>query len=346
MNFNFSDGARLVLRMAREEAIGLQHDYVGTEHILLGLIRERGGAGKIVLERLGLDLDEVRVDVEKSLRRGKATIALGELPYTSRAKKVLELSMTEARELSHVDIGTEHLLLGLLREEKGVAADVLNTFGVSLEIARKAMLGLRAGGLISDSPPSPPVLARPVLRRVGGLRGNTVTFAYAPEDHKPAPRPLVESQSADTRVPAAIFISYRRGDESGYVAGRIYDRLAGEFGEPAVFKDFDSIPLGVDFKQHLEEAVARCSVFLAVISPGWHERLQNERDFVRIEVEAALRRDIPIIPLFVLRATMPEDDRLPPSLHPLLYRNGTEIRPDPDFTNDMRRLVSAIRRLV
>lgn len=150
----------------------------------------------------------------------------------------------------------------------------------------------------------------------------------------------------ESHTEQAIFISYRRGDEAGYVAGRIYDRLVAEFGDSAVFKDFDSIPLGVDFKLHLEEAVAKCSVFLAVISPSWHEKLQHARDFVRIEVEAALRRDIPIIPLFVLRATMPDDEQLPPALHPLIYRNGTEIRPDPDFTNDMRRLVSAIRRLV
>ncbi|HEX7120466.1 MAG TPA: ATP-dependent Clp protease ATP-binding subunit [Longimicrobiales bacterium] len=142
MNYNFTDRVRKVLAMAREEAIRLQHDYVGTEHILLGLIREGEGVAAAVLTNLSVDLEQVQQQVEESVRRGKATIALGELPYTSRAKKVLEFAMAEARELNHSYVGTEHLLLGLLREEKGIAAEVLNQLGVTLEEARRQTLKL------------------------------------------------------------------------------------------------------------------------------------------------------------------------------------------------------------
>ncbi len=136
MNYNFTDRVRKVLAMAREEAIRLKHDYVGTEHILLGLIREGEGVAAAVLMNLNVDLDQIHERVGEKVRPGKATIALGELPYTSRAKKVLEYAMAEARELNHSYVGTEHLLLGLLREEKGIAAQVLNSLGVSLEEAR------------------------------------------------------------------------------------------------------------------------------------------------------------------------------------------------------------------
>ena len=149
MNYNFTDRVRKVLAMAREEAIRLQHDYVGTEHILLGLIREGEGVAAAVLTNLSVDLDQIHERVEESVRKGKATIALGELPYTSRAKKVLEFAMAEARELNHSYVGTEHLLLGLLREEKGIAAQVLNSLGVSLEDARAEtlkVLGSDVGG--------------------------------------------------------------------------------------------------------------------------------------------------------------------------------------------------------
>jgi hypothetical protein len=148
---------------------------------------------------------------------------------------------------------------------------------------------------------------------------------------------------------ARIFLSYRRAD-SADVTGRIYDRLAAHFGEPAIFKDVDSIPPGIDFKEHLEKAVGRCKIFLVVIGDRWLEtagstqsnRLHDPRDFVRIEVEAALNRNIPIIPLLVRGASMPEEEKLPPSLRKLVYRNGISIRPDPDFHRDMDRLIAAI----
>ena len=118
--YNFTERVRKVLQMAREEAQRLHHEYVGTEHILLGLIREGEGVAAAVLQSLNVDLDEIQQKIEESVKKGKAAQASGpDLPYTSRAKKVLELAMSEARELNHSYVGTEHLLLGLLREEKG-----------------------------------------------------------------------------------------------------------------------------------------------------------------------------------------------------------------------------------
>ena len=152
MNYNFTDRVRKVLAMAREEAIRLQHDYVGTEHILLGLIREGEGVAATVLTNLDVDLEQIHERVEESVRKGKATIALGELPYTSRSKKVLEFAMAEARDFNHSYVGTEHLLLGLLREEKGIAAQVLNSLGVTLAEGRGETIKV----LGSDATPSEP----------------------------------------------------------------------------------------------------------------------------------------------------------------------------------------------
>ena len=138
--------------MAREEAIRLQHDYVGTEHLLLGLIREGEGVAAVVLQNLSVDLDQIHERVEEAVREGKATIALGELPYTSRAKKVLEFAMTEARDFSHSYVGTEHLLLGLLREEKGIAAQVLNSLGATLDEARGETIKVLGADVTSSEP--------------------------------------------------------------------------------------------------------------------------------------------------------------------------------------------------
>jgi ATP-dependent Clp protease ATP-binding subunit ClpC len=139
--YNFTERVRKVLAMAREEAARLHHEYVGTEHILLGLIREGEGVAATVLQNLSVELDEIQQKIEDTVKKGKAAQTTGpDLPYTSRAKKVLELAMSEARELSHSYVGTEHLLLGLLREEKGIAAQVLTDAGVNLEAARAETL--------------------------------------------------------------------------------------------------------------------------------------------------------------------------------------------------------------
>ncbi len=159
--YNFTERVRKVLAMAREEAARLHHEYVGTEHILLGLIREGEGVAAAVLQNLSVDLDEIQQKIEETVKKGKAAAATGpDLPYTSRAKKVLELAMGEARDLSHGYVGTEHLLLGLLREEKGIAAQVLTDAGVNLDAAKAETLRLLGtempqGGTPSATPGTP-----------------------------------------------------------------------------------------------------------------------------------------------------------------------------------------------
>jgi ATP-dependent Clp protease ATP-binding subunit ClpC len=159
--YNFTERVRKVLAMAREEAERLRHEYVGTEHILLGLIREGEGVAAAVLQNLSVDLDEIQQKIEDTVKKGKATAATGpDLPYTSRAKKVLELAMAEARDLTHNYVGTEHLLLGLLREEKGIAAQVLTDAGINLDAARAETLRLLGtdmpqGGAAAASPSTP-----------------------------------------------------------------------------------------------------------------------------------------------------------------------------------------------
>ncbi len=163
--YNFTERVRKVLAMAREEAARLHHEYVGTEHILLGLIREGEGVAAAVLQNLSVDLDEIQQKIEETVKKGKAAQTTGpDLPYTSRAKKVLELAMSEARELNHSYVGTEHLLLGLLREETGIAAQVLTDAGVNLDAARSETLRLLGtempqGGSASSTSPSAPQAA-------------------------------------------------------------------------------------------------------------------------------------------------------------------------------------------
>ena len=150
-----------------------------------------------------------------------------------------------------------------------------------------------------------------------------------------------------------ILISYRRED-SADVTGRIYDRLVQQFDREAVFKDVDSIPLGVDFRIYLDEQVAKCDVFLAVIGRGWMKkrgskgksRLDDPGDFVRIEIESALKRHIPVIPVLVGGASIPDVEQLPASIQDLSYRNGTVVRPDPDFHRDMDRLIEYLRQQI
>src|SRR5437667_318774 len=152
--YNFTDRVRKVLQMAREEAARLHHEDVGTEHTLLGLIREGESVASAVLTNLNVDLEEIQQKIEETVKKGKAAAAAGpDLPYTSRAKKVLELAMSEARELNHSYVGTEHLLLGLLREEKGIAAQVLTDAGVNLEQARAETLRLLGSEMPSASAP-------------------------------------------------------------------------------------------------------------------------------------------------------------------------------------------------
>jgi eukaryotic-like serine/threonine-protein kinase len=152
---------------------------------------------------------------------------------------------------------------------------------------------------------------------------------------------------------SGIFISYRRSD-SPDATGRIYDRLVSEFGKALVFKDVDSIPLGQDFRRHLSDIVGECGVVLAIIGPRWTDasnesglrRLEDPDDFVRIELEAALARDIPLVPVLVGHARIPVASELPGSMAMMAFRQSIEVRPDPDFHNDATRLVAAMQAIL
>ncbi len=135
----FSERARRVLSLAQEEAQRLKHNYIGTEHILLGLVREVDGVAARALSNLSIELSKVRSDVEFIIDRGERRASPGEIGLTPRAKKVIELAVDEARRLDHHNIGTEHLLIGIMREEEGVAAGVLENLGASLNTARDAV---------------------------------------------------------------------------------------------------------------------------------------------------------------------------------------------------------------
>ena len=138
----FTDRARKVMALARKEAQRFNHDFIGTEHVLLGLVSEGSGVAANVLTNIEIDSSKIRAEIEKQVRPGPAMVSMGQVPFTPRAKKVLELCQEEANELNHNYIGTEHLLLGLIREEDGVAAQVLKELGVSLEEVRNEVLEL------------------------------------------------------------------------------------------------------------------------------------------------------------------------------------------------------------
>ena len=143
----FTDRARKVMQLANQEAQRFNHEYIGTEHILLGLVKEGSGVAANVLKNLDVDLRKIRLEVEKLVQSGPEMVTMGKLPQTPRAKKVIEYSMEEARNLNHNYVGTEHILLGLLREQEGVAAQVLMNLGLKLEEVREEVLNLLGHGV-------------------------------------------------------------------------------------------------------------------------------------------------------------------------------------------------------
>src|SRR5262245_13550929 len=150
-----------------------------------------------------------------------------------------------------------------------------------------------------------------------------------------------------------IFISYRR-DDSAHAAGRLHDRLEAHFGRDSIFMDVDAIPFGVDFREYLDQGVARCAVLLVVIGEGWldarhaqgQRRLDDPADFVAIEIRSALARKIPVIPVLVGRATMPKEADLPEGLKLLAWRNAAEARPGRDFHDQVGRLIRGIEYIL
>ena len=147
----FTDRARKVMQLANQEAQRFNHEYIGTEHILLGLVKEGSGVAANVLKNLEVDLRKIRLEVEKIVQSGPDMVTMGKLPQTPRAKKVIEYAMEEARNLNHNYVGTEHLLLGLLREQEGVAAQVLMNLGLKLEDVRDEVLTLLGGTSLEGS---------------------------------------------------------------------------------------------------------------------------------------------------------------------------------------------------
>lgn len=180
---------------------------------------------------------------------------------------------------------------------------------------------------------------------VFNLLVSRVSSPLAPRSAK-APADLNWSVSDQAKA----FISYRR-DDSLETTGRIYDRLSREYGERKVFRDLDSMPFGIDFRDYIDKRLADCNICFVVIGPNFlsvtdssgNRRIDDPRDHVRIEIETALKRNIRVVPLIVGGAPIPREADLPPSLASLAYRAGTNIRPDPDFHRDIDRLMSGLR---
>lgn len=148
---------------------------------------------------------------------------------------------------------------------------------------------------------------------------------------------------------AKIFICYRRED-SAYPAQQIYGDLTAHFGYESVIFDIDTIPFGIDFREYLNNEVSKCDILLAVIGDKWieilNQRLDEPNDFVRIEIHAALERDIPVVPILVGKASMPLEKNLPPELTKLAYRNAAEVRAGPDLQTHLKRLISGLDRTI
>ena len=195
------------------------------------------------------------------------------------------------------------------------------------------------------------LLAAVIARRHAARRDASPIERRARPRHRDEDESPFRPSATETARPKSLtlFLSYRRSDSQD-VSGRIYDRLIDHFGANHVFKDVDSIPLGVDFRKFVGDKVARCDALLAVIGPQWLEtrneaggrRLDDARDLVRAEVAAALARDIPVVPVLVGSAAMPDEAVLPEELRELAYRNAIPVRPDPDFHKDVSRLIEGL----
>ncbi len=168
----FTDRSRRVVVLAQEEARMLNHDYVGTEHILLGLIREDGGVAAQALESLGISEEAARQQVEEIVGRGQQDPPRGHVPFTRRAKKTLQLSLREAIALGHAYIGTEHILLGLVREDDGVAVRVLNGLGVDPNRVRQQVIQLVSARRIQQEPETGRAAGRGKRKQLSELRGH------------------------------------------------------------------------------------------------------------------------------------------------------------------------------
>lgn len=142
----FTDRARKVMQLANQEAQRFNHEYIGTEHVLLGLIKEGSGVAANVLKNMDVDIRKVRLEVERLIAVAPEATAMGKLPLTPRAKKIIEWSLVESKELGHNYVGTEHILLGILREQEGIGPSVLRNLGLAIDAVRKEVLSLVGSG--------------------------------------------------------------------------------------------------------------------------------------------------------------------------------------------------------
>ena len=200
----FTDRARRVVVLAQEEARALNHNYIGTEHILLGLIQEGEGVAAKALESMGISLDAVRTEVKEIIGSG-GNPPSGYIPFTPRAKKVLELALREALQLGHKYIGTEHILLGLIREGEGVAAQVLVKLGADLSRVRQQVIqllsGYEGGGEHEEAPDQPAVAGVAPSGQGGAKAGQKSNSRSGPV--RPQPHTGCQGRQAGPRQSAA-----------------------------------------------------------------------------------------------------------------------------------------------
>jgi ATP-dependent Clp protease ATP-binding subunit ClpA len=173
----FNDRAKRVLALAQDEAIRLNHNYIGTEHLLLGLVREGEGVAALVLDSLGVELSKVRTAVERIIGRGESTASPSEITLSPRTKKVIELAIDEARKLGHSHVGTEHLLLALVREGEGIASGILESLGVTLEKVRQQVIAT-----LGQPHPKPPAPTPPPPTTASATGTSTESSGQGPFD--------------------------------------------------------------------------------------------------------------------------------------------------------------------
>lgn len=253
----------------------------------------------------------------------------------------------------------------LAREKSLLGIDWLGSKTLTKPVDLSVLLSAADGGArvqftaTLDGGKTAAILFRPIVQgkldKIRELLLSEFPGAHSITTHEPPAlpqRPPTPAPAPPPRSAGRIFISYRRKD-SADVAGRIYDRLIDHFGDGTVFQDVEDIPLGMDFSEHISGVVSKCDAFLAIIGDEWlnaadekgGRRLDNAADNVRIEIESALQRKIPLIPVLVCGASMPREDLLPESLRKLAYRNATQVRPNPDFRPDMTRLIEGLEDL-
>jgi hypothetical protein len=296
----FTERARKVLKLAQEEAQRLHHNYIGTEHLLLGMVHEGEGVAAHVLTALDIDLPKVRNAVSFIIGRGDR-IVLGEIGLTPRAKKVIELAVDEARRLNHNYIGTEHILLGVIREGEGVAAGVLASLGVDLETVRITTIQVLSGQKITASRGSNKNLTFYVA-----MRGSEAIAAVGAE---------IDKQMAVAFGRQRVFcdtMAVPMGwDWRAYLRQQVTTCTA------------VLLIIGPDWAQ-------------GDVAPP---RVLDGNDPAYIAVETALQHQKRIVPILVQGATLPSADSLPPALRDLAYYQGAAIRPDSSAEEDIAALI-------